>query len=63
VEYQAETIVKYDLHFNGKNFILVNKQTACLAEDQCGIPQKDLKKEATLAPNLQNSCTPGGGCC
>lgn len=63
VEYQAETIGKYDLNFNGKNFLLVNKQTACLAEDQCGIPQKDQKKETNMAINLQNSCTPGGGCC
>src|SRR5690606_30389373 len=38
VEYQAETIGKYDLGFNGKNFILKNKTTACLAEDACGIP-------------------------
>lgn len=63
VEYQAETIGKYDLNFNGKNFLLVNKRTACLAEDQCGIPQKDQKKETNMAINLQNSCTPGGGCC
>jgi hypothetical protein len=34
VEYQSDTIGKYDLDFNGKNFTLVNKQTACLAEDQ-----------------------------
>ena len=33
VEYQAETIGKYDLEFNGKNFVLVSKQTACLAAD------------------------------
>lgn len=38
VEYQAETIGKYDLGFNGQAFVLINKQTACLAEDQCGIP-------------------------
>ena len=61
VEYQSETIGKYDLEFNGKNFVLVNKQTACLAEDQCGIPQKESKLEVN--PNQQNTCTPGGGCC
>ena len=33
VEYQAETIGKFDLDFNGSNFVLVNKQTACLAMD------------------------------
>lgn len=61
VEYQSETIGKYDLEFNGKNFVLVNKQTACLAEDQCGIPQKEGK--LVVNPNQQNTCTPGGGCC
>jgi hypothetical protein len=30
VEYQEQTIGKYDLDFNGKDFVLVNKQTNCL---------------------------------
>ena len=34
VEYQDRTIGKYDLGFNGENFELLNKQTACLAQDQ-----------------------------
>ena len=38
VEYQSETIGKYDLDFDGKHFILKNKSTACLAQDSCGIP-------------------------
>ena len=38
VEYQQETIGKYGLEFNGRDFILTSKQTACLANDQCGIP-------------------------
>ncbi len=60
VEYQAETIGKYDLAFDGKDFILLPKQTACLAQDACGIPDKStvLSTEAT-----KNNCTPGGGCC
>jgi hypothetical protein len=62
VEYQGLTIGKFDLDFNGKNFVLVNKQTACLALDSCGIPQEKLKVNlANVAP--ANSCTPGGGCC
>lgn len=62
VEYQAETIGKYDLDFNGKNFVLVSKQTACLASDSCGIPsQKPKVKLSDL--KSQNTCTPGGGCC
>jgi hypothetical protein len=61
VEYQSETIGKYDLDFNGKNFVLANKQTACLAEDACGIPQMAAKAETISIQ--QNTCTPGGGCC
>lgn len=38
VEYQSETISKYGLHFNGKDFQLVPKHPACLASDACGIP-------------------------
>lgn len=62
VEYQAETIGKYDLDFNGKNFVLVSKQTACLASDSCGIPQDKLMVSLTEITN-QNNCKPGGGCC
>jgi hypothetical protein len=62
VEYQAETIGKYDLDFNGNNFVLVSKQTAYLASDSCGIPQDKLKVSLSEMTN-QNSCKPGGGCC
>ena len=54
VEYQGQTIERYDLTFNGKRFVLVSKKTNCLAPDKCGIPKEKLPK---------NSCTPGGGCC
>ena len=64
VEYQSETIGKYDLEFNGKTFILKNKTTACLAQDACGIPsEKEKKNLIELGVNQNNSCTPGGGCC
>ena len=64
VEYQTETIGKYDLDFNGKNFMLLHKQTACLAEDQCGIPQEKQKIKLSEIPSqTNNTCTPGGGCC
>ncbi len=64
VEYQSATIGKYDLAFNGKNFVLQSKQTACLAKDQCGIPPVKQKiKLAEIINNQSNSCTPGGGCC
>ncbi|MDX6182959.1 DUF6428 family protein [Flavobacterium sp. Fl-77] len=64
VEYQDTTIGKYDLGFNGKDFMLLNKQTACLAQDQCGIPSEKPKLKLTqLNADSSNSCTPGGGCC
>lgn len=61
VEYQSETIGKYDLDFNGKHFVLKNKQTACLASDACGVPTEMLKIE--LLESNNNSCAPGSGCC
>lgn len=64
VEYQTDTIGRYNLEFNGKTFILKNKTTACLAEDACGIPSiKEKKNLAELPVNTTNTCTPGGGCC
>ncbi|MGZ5135376.1 MAG: DUF6428 family protein [Flavitalea sp.] len=60
VEYQGDTIGKYDLDFNGENFVLTATQTACLAQDKCGIPADKLKVQQSKAVN---SCTPGGGCC
>lgn len=62
VEYQSETIGKYDLDFNGKHFILVSKQTACLASDNCGIPQEKMKVNLA-GVTAQNACAPGGSCC
>ncbi len=63
VEYQYETIGKYELGFNGKEFLLLNKKTACLAEDQCGIPATKPKIRLSQINTQNNSCTPGGGCC
>ena len=63
VEYQDTTIGKYDLDFNGSDFVLVNKQTACLAQDQCGIPQEKPKVRLSDMNNETNCCTPNGGCC
>ncbi|MGX9985899.1 DUF6428 family protein [Soonwooa purpurea] len=61
VEYQAETIGKFDLDFNGKSFVLKNKTTACLAEDACGIPSA--KPKIKLAEIQSSCCTPNSGCC
>jgi hypothetical protein len=62
VEYQAETIGKYGLEHNGEHFLLVNKQTDCLAKDKCGIPAEKPKVKMNDLSSA-NSCTPGGGCC
>jgi hypothetical protein len=64
VEYQSDTIGKYGLHYNGKAFVLVPKQTACLAQDQCGIPVAKQKVQLTdLVTEKQSCCAPGSGCC
>ena|SRR5690554_1547879 len=62
VEYQAETIGKFGLDFDGKNFLLTQKQTDCLAKDQCGIPAEKPKLKLSEL-QTEPSCTPGGGCC
>lgn len=63
VEYQTETIGKYSLGFNGQDLMLINKQTACLAEDQCGIPTSKPKVKFSEMKNNATTCTPGGSCC
>ncbi len=63
VEYQTETIGKYDLDFNGESFVLKAKQTACLASDSCGIPADKLKVNLSELNTKQACCAPGGGCC
>ncbi|WP_396177635.1 DUF6428 family protein [Flavobacterium sp.] len=63
VEYQDTTIGKYDLDFNGTDFILLNKQTACLAQDQCGIPQEKPKMRLSEMNKEVKSCNPNSGCC
>lgn len=61
VEYQGETINKYNLDFDGKDFILTTKKTDCLAKDNCGIPQE--KPKFDLTAMSATTCTPGSGCC
>jgi len=62
VEYQSDTIGKYNIDFSGDHFILVSKQTNCLASDKCGIPPEKLKI-LTPETSAESCCTPGGGCC
>lgn len=60
VEYQSDTIGKYNLGFDGTNFILLSKKTACLASDSCGIVSEE---QATELKTKESCCAPGGGCC
>lgn len=59
VEYQSDTTRKYALEFNNPRFSLVSTQTACLAKDQCGIPERPANQRSTV----QNACPPHSGCC
>jgi hypothetical protein len=55
VEYQTETIGKYNLGFDGENFILNAKRTACLAKESCGTKQETEVKNAC--------CSTESNCC
>ncbi|WP_339624787.1 DUF6428 family protein [uncultured Winogradskyella sp.] len=63
VEYQSQTIGKYDLEFNGKTFLLTPKQTACLALSSCGLPNDKLKVKISEIQKTTSGCTPNSGCC
>ncbi len=60
VEYQAETIGKFGLDFDGTHFLLTTKQTDCLAKDQCGVPEE---KSLILKAEKASCCSPESGCC
>jgi len=61
-EYQGKnTIELYGLAFENSVFTLQPLQTACLAMDDCGIPQQ--KPRIKLSEISVNSCAPGSGCC
>lgn len=59
VEYQGATVGKYDLSFNGKTFILLNKTTSCLAPDACSTPKQKIslgKNDLTGCCSTDSSC-------
>lgn len=58
VEYQSDTIGKYDLTFEKGVFLLQSKKTTCLASDACGIPSS-----LDLTSKVKACCMPGGDCC
>ncbi len=65
VEYQSDTIGKYELAFNGKDFLLLPKRTDCLAKENCGVPEnkKHISLSALSGQKTESCCTPGGKCC
>lgn len=61
VEYQGNTIGKFGIDFDGTYFELTQKQTDCLAKDNCGIPEK--KPTLQMASMTSGGCAPNSGCC
>lgn len=62
VEYQGQTIQKFGLAFDGKNFLLTTKQTDCLAREKCGVPTEKPKVKLSELKNTA-CCDPNSGCC
>ncbi|NQY67769.1 MAG: hypothetical protein HRT72_08615 [Flavobacteriales bacterium] len=56
VEYQGETIGRYGLGFNEKNFVLTSTSTDCLAKDNCGVSENVIAQDT-------GCCSPESGCC
>lgn len=61
VEYQNDTIGKYGLEYDGVHFLLVSKNTACLASDQCGSPGEKEKLNMADLSSSKSCCAPT--CC
>lgn len=58
VEYQTTTIGKYNLDYSNGVFELSPTHTDCLAKDNCGIPELEIKENLTV-----DACCEGSGCC
>lgn len=64
VEYQGDTIERFGLSFGQNGFKLTQKQTNCLAKENCGIPDEKMKvKLSELSDEASSCCEPGSGCC
>lgn len=63
VEYQENTIGKFGLEVENGIFLLTTKQTACLAEDHCGIPVSKPKVKLGELQTAEGCCGPGSSCC
>ena len=62
VEYQSDTVGKYGLLFFEDRFHLVPKQTACLASDQCGIPESG-EEDSLGKSKAAVACCSSSNCC
>ncbi|MEC4048513.1 DUF6428 family protein [Flavobacterium sp. SUN046] len=64
VEYQMEsTIGKFGIEFENGIFILTPKETTCLAQDHCGIPQDKMKVPLGAWKAKTSCCAPDSNCC
>ncbi len=64
IEYQQETLSLFGISFDGGKFLLTRQQTACLAEEHCGLPKKkQLQEFIAFEGSPGATCKPGGGCC
>jgi len=65
IEYQGDTIGKYDLGLKDNIFQLISKSTNCLAREECGVPVEEDKAMAFDLSGMaaKNSCDTGSGCC
>ncbi len=63
VEYQSDTIGRYDLDFDGVDFVLVSKQTDCLALDQCGVEKPKVRLSSLKVSSGDSCCDPSSNCC
>ena len=57
-----DTIGKFNLDFDGKNFLLTTKKTDCLAKENCGIPTEKAKRQLAEITD-EPCCSPDGNCC
>lgn len=64
IEYQQDTIGKYNLEFQNNKFVMTKTQTDCLAKDSCGFPIEKVKiKMSDLQEQIAACCSPEDGCC
>jgi hypothetical protein len=65
VEYQQETLSTFGIEHTAIGFQLVPLETACLAEDACGIPAEKPKITLKFLGDTTGAscCSPGNGCC